>query len=1384
MPLLLLASCGPAAIALGINEALKDEEPDLGPPAVTFLHESGFGDAPEFIALRDADPDDDDGSPDSKTLRVVVRLDKAGARVRVDLQGPADDLPCAPFGAGDADCVTPESITDEGVEKIGPRTFLVTREIGGRTLAAHGDGHGLDGLYTLFVEVTDKQGRVIPAARQFLVDTVPPDRPGLIGVEAERPRSLTVRWTPVQDLAEPGNDDDDAVSGVAGYFIHFEVGGSDIAGGEGPGDPSIELSDEEEDAFLRSGLLPSADDTILESPVFVPGAQVGSFELTGLFAGRLHSVAVTAIDRAGNETFFDPDIFDGQPLDLRVARTRTGPDGTLLEQGWTLEDGSECRFPRLADLDEDGALDLVFVRRIFETDGTTTNTIQVFRGQTSAVENGERGVPSGEFAPWAAGAIDYGADLAAAGDAGFTEVVDLAVADFDLDGTLDLAVLDHGAGDDANKFGVRFYRGASDREDGRGADRFELVEADNPRVAGVALALAVGDLDRATEMRAGDGNVRFTPDLVVTRENGGPLLFPMKRDFHAEPSVDLAVAGARGVVLVDHDGDGLLDVTGYGDIALRTIRAERTETGYALAGAGDRQAVASVGGTIEGVVSDDFNSDGVPDLAVSLAEGSISILLGAGLSEGGTVRFGEAKQFSIGGDGGPIVVGDFNGDRIPDLAVASEGVGSITLCTGIGTDGRGTGEFVIANRLSVFLEPYGMQVGDVDRNGTPDFVVSGFEFFDDTDPGRVRVVPLGGMAGRGDGTFFDVTLERRGFEAATRVTGPEQDLIFGDAVDFDGDGVTDILASATGEPFRFIRGRGSNGQGNGTFFFGAANFWEKADYVDQLATGDFDGDGELDVVGVRLERPAATDEIELQVEMQLKRGTEFVRSWGRVDRPRQLWVDYTQDATGFPSRTETESEKLEWCKSKVGTAVPIPADMDGDGILDLVFTRCGVISILMGPIDTLPGSSADVGYSARRFYDHVFRTEGDRLLPSQHLSTTAAVADFNADGLPDIAALDLNIIPNVRTTFGLRALAHTQDIPLPGEAIADGAGVANAPVTYVLQGEDGPVEVELTLGSTGPFEYVLEVDWPEGSQPRAGGGFQVYFRESPDDPSGAVFADPSSAIADGGYRSIARLEAGSELRFTVPVTSGEFDDELANYPNPFSPWPEAQLLLVNDTGVDLPAGALKLTRGVRFDVADRSGEAGKSYSSLPGFAIDFDSSVRQHLVEVADFDADGVLDLAVLAPKAVGSALYVLKGQRDEGRGDGLFDFFPDTNGTGGNANYPFASRPFQVRSADCNGDGILDLLVITEAPSLEVLLGQADAAGRATGTFHAPRRFALVGVPKATSFVIGDFNADGIIDAAVGSAGGADPVATQGPRLLLGQGALSEDEAPEPEDD
>ncbi len=83
----------------------------------------------------------------------------------------------------------------------------------------------------------------------------------------------------------------------------------------------------------------------------------------------------------------------------------------------------------------------------------------------------------------------------------------------------------------------------------------------------------------------------------------------------------------------------------------------------------------AVGSRPSSLAAGDFNSDGVPDLAVANRWGnSVSVLLGTG---SGT--FGAPASFAVGNRPHSVGIGDFNADGRPDLASADFGFNRVTI---------------------------------------------------------------------------------------------------------------------------------------------------------------------------------------------------------------------------------------------------------------------------------------------------------------------------------------------------------------------------------------------------------------------------------------------------------------------------------------------------------------------------------------------------------------------------------------------------------------------------------------------------------------------------------------------------------------------------------
>jgi hypothetical protein len=143
------------------------------------------------------------------------------------------------------------------------------------------------------------------------------------------------------------------------------------------------------------------------------------------------------------------------------------------------------------------------------------------------------------------------------------------------------------------------------------------------------------------------------------------------------------------------------------------------------------------------IATADFNGDGFMDLAVANSDcqvfpncgpSTISIVLGNG---DGT--FQAPSHYSTGTDTDPrsVVVGDFNGDKIPDLAVANYATNTVSVLLGVGD-----GTFLEHQDFAVGSEPASVATGDFNGDGKLDLVAANFH------SNTVSV-----LLGNGDGTL-------------------------------------------------------------------------------------------------------------------------------------------------------------------------------------------------------------------------------------------------------------------------------------------------------------------------------------------------------------------------------------------------------------------------------------------------------------------------------------------------------------------------------------------------------------------------------------------------------------------------------------------------------
>lgn len=248
-----------------------------------------------------------------------------------------------------------------------------------------------------------------------------------------------------------------------------------------------------------------------------------------------------------------------------------------------------------------------------------------------------------------------------------------------------------------------------------------------------------------------------------------------------------------------------------------------TEDVYVLLGNGDgtfQPAVpyATYGYPHSNVVIGDFTGDGIPDIAVvsDVISGCscLSVLPGNG---DGSFQAAIVTDIPYGIAGQAIAAGYFNADTKLDLVIVGFFGGSA------GADillGNGDGTFTPRAFHATDQEPESVTVADLRGNGKTDVVVGNFI-------GSTISVLLG----NGDGTF----------EPPVRYAVPFPSWIVAD--DFDSDGKLDLAVGLSDLPAGVSVLKGN---GDGTFQPGV--FYSAGNEISFIATGDFNGDHIPDIV--------------------------------------------------------------------------------------------------------------------------------------------------------------------------------------------------------------------------------------------------------------------------------------------------------------------------------------------------------------------------------------------------------------------------------------------------------------------------------------------------------------------------------------------------------
>ena len=755
-------------------------------------------------------------------------------------------------------------------------------------------------------------------------------------------------------------------------------------------------------------------------------------------------------------------------------------------------------------------------------------------------------------------------------------------------------------------------------------------------------------------------NVSSTPDRAFQ--------FVVDRAAGVGPSANFApyTTSATGaypisIAVADMNGDGrpdliVLDKNKYSQSVV-SVQLSNTAPGSKQAGFTNRQ---ELGAGVQSVAVADINGDGKPDIIV--LSGGVSVFLNTTTPGATTITTASPQTFATGVASTSVIAADINEDGKPDLIVTNSHDHTVSVLINTTSPGASTPTFSAQQVFATGAEPIAVVATDINGDGKVDLIVA--NDVDNTVSILLNTTSPGALA-----PSFAAQQTFATGVGPTSVT----------AADINGDGIPDlVVANRTDNTISVLLNTTTPGSfsptlaPSATFPTGSS----PGQSLNSVAAIDVNGDGKPDLIVADFKTVSVLINTSTTFTASFTSPQNFAAGSGPSSvvvadingdgNPDLLAVNNYANTVSALINIDTPVARLDFAVQQtfptgMGPASVAAADINGDGKPDLLVanTTDGTVSVLL---NTTPSGTPVASFAAQQS----FATGAG--------PTAVIAADINGDGKPDLIVANgtdntVSVLLNTTTTGAATPTFSAQ------QAFATGTN-PRAVVAADING-DGKLDLIVANWHSNTVSVLLNTTTAGGSTPSFASQQTFAAGSFPNSvTAGDLNGDgkPDLAVGSSGNTQVSVLLNTTTSGSMTPTFATQQAFNAGTYAG------SVGIVDVNGDGMPdiLASWSVLLNASAPGDTTLQFAPP-KLFATKPGNGV----------AKYVDLDGDGKLDL--VTPNEYDNSVSVRLNTS-------IIDLLGPQTNFGPTQTFTTGVSPVSVTTADINGDGKPDLIVVNQA--------------------------------------------------------------------------------------